>query len=391
MDSGGDTGYYTSLALDGDGHAHISYQDAAKRDLRYAYQTEGAGWHFEIVEDSGNTGWYTSLALDEDGYPHISYWEVDSGSLCYAWQDASGWYTQAVDVGGDTSGGYTSLALDPAGYPHISYRFDHDTMKHAYQDAAGWHTEAVDSAWGQGGLYTSLALDQDGYPHISYQDPYGDDLEYAYRTAGGWHLEVVDKAGTVGRYTSLALDGSGCPHISYWDETAADLHYATGCFPPDLSSSAKRAGSPHAAPGDRITYTIDVVNSGDKPIGFALADPFPALTTYVPGSAWVSSGTLTVMAGIGITWTGAIDASTHLTATFAVTITATITQPLVIVNIATLSGDPAGPHALYSTVIVNGRLLYLPLIVKNWRLPPTATPRPTPPITPTPTPHTGAR
>ena len=338
------------------------------------------------MDDAGNTGWYTSLALDGDGYSRISYWEVDSGSLHYAWQDASGWYTQTVDISGDNSGGYTSLALDPAGYPHISYRFDHDTMKHAYQDAAGWHTEAVDSAWGQGGLYTSLALDQDGYPHISYQDPYGDDLEYAYRTAGGWHLEVVDKAGTVGRYTSLALDGSGCPHISYWDETTADLHHAMGCFPPDLSSSAKRASSPHAAPGDRITYTLDLANSGDKPTAFTLTDPFPALTSYVPGSAWVSSGTLTVTAGIGITWTGAIDASTHLTATFAVTVAATITRPLVIVNIATLSGDLTGPHALRAAVTVNGRSFYLPLIVKDWgegQYPP-PTPPPRPSITPPP-------
>jgi len=399
VDSGGDVGYYTSLALDGDGYAHISYQDGTKRGLRYAHQ-DAAGWHFQTVDGSGNTGWYTSLALDGDGYPHISYWAVDPGSLCYAWQDATGWYTETVDISGDNTGGYTSLALDPADHPHISYRFDHDTLKYAYQaEGSGWHTEPVDSAWGRGGMYTSLALDQEGYPHISYHDPYGDDLKYAYRTdsleSGGWHLEVVDGEGWVGQYTSLALDAAGWPHISYWDQTTADLHYATGCFPPDLSSSAKQAGSPHAAPGERLTYTLDVANSGHKPTAFTLADPFPAFTAYVPGSAWVSSGTLTVTAGIGITWTGAVAADAHLTATFAVTVAAAITRPLSIVNIATISGDPAGPHTLLAAVIVNGLRFYLPLIVKDWgqgEPPPiTATPRPSPPPTrprpaPTPTP-----
>ena len=66
-------GQYASLALDGDGYAHISYYDDANDDLRYAYQ-DAAGWHLETVASEGQVGWYTSLALDASGYPHISYW-----------------------------------------------------------------------------------------------------------------------------------------------------------------------------------------------------------------------------------------------------------------------------------------------------------------------------
>ena len=43
-----------------------------------------AGWDIETVDSTGDVGTYTSIALDANGYPHISYHDEDNGNLKYA-------------------------------------------------------------------------------------------------------------------------------------------------------------------------------------------------------------------------------------------------------------------------------------------------------------------
>ncbi len=70
-----------------------SFQDTR---LRYAYQ-DAAGWHMQTVDSGGQIGWGTSLAVDGSGYPHISYYDGTNGDLKYVYRDASGWHIQVVD------------------------------------------------------------------------------------------------------------------------------------------------------------------------------------------------------------------------------------------------------------------------------------------------------
>ena len=86
-------------------------------NLRYAYR-DGTGWHFEMVDVEPEVGSYSSLALDAEGHPHISYFNHGDHDLKYAYKDAVGWHVETVESDGWV-GSSPSLELDVDGYAHI--------------------------------------------------------------------------------------------------------------------------------------------------------------------------------------------------------------------------------------------------------------------------------
>src|SRR5207302_1333348 len=85
VDSGGNTGYYSSLALGTDGNPVISYQDGADDDLKVARCNDpacaGGDEQLSTVDAAGIVGDYSSLALGTDGNPVISYYDATNADL----------------------------------------------------------------------------------------------------------------------------------------------------------------------------------------------------------------------------------------------------------------------------------------------------------------------
>jgi len=223
-DSSGNTGLYTSLALDSTNRPYITYHDEINGDLRYIKWT-GTAWTATTVDSTGDTGEYTSLALDSSSYPHISYYDKTNANLRYAKWNGSAWLKEIIDSTGDV-GRWTSLAIDTNNYAHISYyNATNGNLKYTHWNGTAWDIQTVDST-DIVGEYTSIALNTSGNPSISYYDNTNGNLKYAQWTGSAWNVETVDSNSDVGKWTSLALDTLNRPHISYYNATTGDLKYA---------------------------------------------------------------------------------------------------------------------------------------------------------------------
>ena len=304
IDSNGNVGEYASIAIDSNGFKHISYYDAtiygtpsAIYDLKYATDTSGS-WVVTTVDTAGNVGQYTSIAIDSNDVVHISYFDDTNNDLKYATcssgcTTASNWDLVSVDTTSTNAGEYTSIAIDSNDGVHISYsdnlNLRYATCSSGCTSASNWTNVSVSRS---AGTFTSIAIDANdalhiayiGYPaistvnyttcssgctnasnwndvyipytqssyglrdislaidsngalHISYFDNTNKDLKYATcssgcTTASNWGVVTLDSVGDTGYYTSIAIDSNDAIHISYHDNTNEDLKYATcssGC------------------------------------------------------------------------------------------------------------------------------------------------------------------
>jgi hypothetical protein len=215
VDTVGNVGQYSSLAIDSEGYPCISYYNSSSSNLQFA-RYSGTEWNIEVVDDSEGVGWYTSLALDELGYPHISYYDYINGDLKYAFSNESGWTVQTLDSDGNV-GLYPSLALDNLGKPYISYYDESQGNLKCYKVN---NSVVVDST-GDVGNFSSLELDSNYYPHISYYDVTNQALKYALWDDNTWVLETVNLSDSIGmQQTCIDLDSEDKPYISFriWND-----------------------------------------------------------------------------------------------------------------------------------------------------------------------------
>jgi hypothetical protein len=225
VDSLGFVGSYTSLAIDSQGHIHISYYALISHDLLHAF-FDGAIWQYDTVDTAGDVGKYSSIAVALDDNPHISYFDDTNNQLKYAYFNGSSWTIELADPGTGV-GSYTSIAFDTSGtVPYISYYdINNQDLKMAYKPGASWTQTRIDSS-SNVGQYTSIAIGTDNYPRISYFCSSSRNLKFARYDGASWTVETADGDNKVGNHTALTLGSSNIPYISYRDYQHAILKCA---------------------------------------------------------------------------------------------------------------------------------------------------------------------
>ncbi len=229
LQSTGNVGFHTSIAVDSNDLVHISYSDG--NNLMYTRQYRLGNdiwWATDTVAAADVES--TSLALDENDRPYISYYDATDEDLCWVWSPTDGtWETGRRNTVSVDDGRFTSAAVHE-GYMHIAYlNFTTKNVEYIkFVPGGAWPPtpETVDGADGAYGDI-SLALRSDGYPRISYYNDTTDQLMYARWTGSAWELDVLD--GDVenkrGECNSLALDANNRARIAYFDATNRDLRH----------------------------------------------------------------------------------------------------------------------------------------------------------------------
>lgn len=119
-----------------------------------------------------------------------------------------------------------------------------------------------------------------------------------------------------------------------------------------------------AAHGQAITYTIAIRDFLAPPTTtLHLTDQVPAGISYVSGTLTATVGAVTDTAAPTLLWSGTLTPTSVVTVTYVVTVTASVSR--FITNSVVIAAPGYQTVNRTATVLVNGRRVYLPLVLKR--------------------------
>ena len=225
VESGGEYGYFSSLALDSSGNAHIVHQETGSPfSMRYCNNT-AESWSCQ-TPTAGT--YYTAIALDSNNKVHISA-STNWYKLKYCTNKDGNWFCDEITTN-IYSAYQTAIAIDKNDKVHITYFGEPGgTPKYITNKGGSWSGFALSTNYPGQFVSSSIAIDKNNNVHISYIT---DKLYYCYNpTATNPNCIVIDDSTSLitrtNEHNSIAVDSNDKSHISYWDDDANKLKYAT--------------------------------------------------------------------------------------------------------------------------------------------------------------------
>jgi len=204
----------SAVAIGPDGNPHVAYQGP---DFHlYHARFDGRRWQRELVDGSSEGGWGNAIAVDADGHVHITYGAyrgLGAQQLVHAYFDGATW--QVNDLGVD--GTLTHLQLDAAGHPHVLFAGS-SSYGYAVHNGISWQIEDTGLPWSW--YSAGMVLDADGYAHVAHTANYLGCF-YSTNRSGAWETTTL-VAGTSAA-SAITLDAAGNPQVAVGSGTALSL------------------------------------------------------------------------------------------------------------------------------------------------------------------------
>jgi predicted regulator of Ras-like GTPase activity (Roadblock/LC7/MglB family) len=178
VDTTVDVGQYSAIAIGNDGLPLISYYDSTNGDLKVAHCSNvicSATNSVETLDSTGDVGKQTSIAIGVDGRGIISYYDASNKDLKVAHCENVS-CTTATITGVVTNGGigdWNSITIGADGLGIISYYDEFNgelNVAHCVNIACTEATSNVVDSSAVVGIHTAITIGADGLPLVVYQD-----------------------------------------------------------------------------------------------------------------------------------------------------------------------------------------------------------------------------
>jgi hypothetical protein len=281
----GDAGKYTSLLVDPEGIAWISYQDITNGSLKYAKRDGAGAWTVGIADVGGgahsDAGYWTSIGLDASKHPVIAHFDHGQGALRVARWNGSAFTGSVIydgedyvpaDSGAETipgdAGEYAKLYVANDGTEYIAfYDRARGALRLAKGGPTGYTNEIVDDD-GDVGQWPDIVQTSTGFA-IAYQDVTNQHLKLATGAPGNWAVETIDSAPYTGSDTAIYAGSNGSVNVLYFDGVNNDMKLARqvdGAWTSETVTGAGVASGFHnetmESEGVRYAACYDYTNRG---------------------------------------------------------------------------------------------------------------------------------
>ena len=252
VDSAGDTGGGTSIAIGRDGLALISYSSTTDHALKVFHCSNIACTHGVATTLDPDASRYTSLTIGSDGFGLIAYAAYDrtSSKVFHCSNPTCSQGAANTIAYSSTTSGISSVAVSGDGYGIISYSFGaYPNEKFAVYHCLNISCSSGESHLIDEGLSTgygsSIVIREGGLPDLAYYDSFNHSLKFFrcsnYGCSAG-NMSVIDnnRGTNEPMRISMKMGSDGLPIMTYVDNDGWGASFALfHCLASDCSSGTK--------------------------------------------------------------------------------------------------------------------------------------------------------